>query len=84
MSGEYLEFTFVIFFSLTEAPLPDPHPDPTHGPETDPKQTQNGAKRSQTDPNGAKRSRNAPKSSPLGWDSPGGFVRLGRGVEREK
>ena len=36
----------VIFFSLTEAPLPDPtptrpHPTPRKGPETDPKQTPN-------------------------------------------
>ena len=36
----------VIFFSLTEAPLPDP----TQHPETDPKRTQN---RPETEPNGA-------------------------------
>ena len=48
----------VIFFSRTEAPLPDPTPTPPktpkrirNGPETDPK-------RSQTEPNGAKMDRN--------------------------
>ena len=30
----------VIFFSLTEAPSPRPHPDPTQHPETDPKRSQ--------------------------------------------
>ena len=49
------------------SPSHQPHPDPTqhlrNGPETDPKQTRNGAKRSQTDPTGAKR-----RSSPLEWD----------------
>ena len=45
--------SIVIFFSLTEAPLPDP----TRHPETDPKRTRKGAekepKRSQPEPNGA-------------------------------
>ena len=43
----------MIFFSLTEAPLPDPTPTPPNtpkrtrnGPKTDPKRTRNGAKRS--------------------------------------
>ena len=52
----------VIFFSFTEALLPDPtptpprpHPDPIQHPETDPKQTRNGAK---TDP---KRTETEPK-----------------------
>ena len=69
----------VIFFSLTEAPLPDPTPTPPNtpkrtrnGPETEP----NGAKRTRTEPNGA---RNGPKSSPLGWDSRGGFVGMAGG-----
>ena len=64
------------------SPSPRPHPTPRNEPETDPKQTRNGAKRSQTDPNGAKRSRNGPKSSPL----PGGVCRDGGGgrVVREK
>ena len=48
----------VIFFSLTEAPLPDPTPTPPNTP----KQTRNGAetepKRSQTEP---KRSQTEPK-----------------------
>ena len=51
----------MIFFSLTEAPLhdpPQPHPTPRNGPEKDPKQTRNGAKRSQTDTNGAEMGRN--------------------------
>ena len=43
-----------IFFSLTEAPLPDP----TQRPKTDPKQTRNGP---ETDPNGPKTYRNGPK-----------------------
>ena len=64
---------------------PRPHPTPRNGPETGPKQTRNGAKRSQTDPNGAKRSRNGLKSSPLGWDSRGGLSGwAGGGVVREK
>ena len=48
----------VIFFSLTEAPLPDPTPTPPNGPETDPKRTRNGAKRTR---NGPKRSQTEPK-----------------------
>ena len=59
----------VICFSLTEAPLPDPNPDPTQHPETDPKQTRNGPKRT----------RNGPKSSSRGFVGVGG-----RGVVREK
>ena len=39
---------------------------PRNGPEMDPEQTRNGAKRSQTEPNGAKQSRKGPKPSPLG------------------
>ena len=75
----------MIFFSLTEAPLPDP----TQHPEKDPKRTRNraetepnGAKRSR---NGAKRSRNGPKSSFSGWDGRGLCRgRVGGGVVREK
>ena len=67
----------VIYFSLTEAPLPDP----TQHPETDPKRSQTDPKRSQTEPkrsrNGAKRSQNGPKSSFSGWDGRG--VCRGRG-----
>ena len=43
-------FSVVIFFSLTEAPLPDPNPTPPNtlkrtrnGPETEPKRSRNGA-----------------------------------------
>ena len=77
-----LGFPIVIFFSLTEAPLPDPTQQTQNGPETDPKQTRN---RAETEPNGAGRSRNEPKSSPLGWDSQG-VCRGGEGggVVREK
>ena len=32
------------------SPSPRPHPDPTQHPETDPKRSRNGAKRSQTEP----------------------------------
>ena len=65
----------MIFFSLTEAPLPDP----TQHPETDPKQTRSGAKRSQTDP---KRSQTEPKWTeikPSRVGQLGGFVGRGRG-----
>ena len=67
--------------SPSHRPHPDPTQHPRNGPETDPEQTRNGAKRSQTEPNGAKRSRNGPKSSPLtgGFDGMGGV-----GVVREK
>ena len=80
----------VIFFSLTEAPLPDPtptHPTPRNGPEADPKQTRNGAKRSRTEP---KRTEAEPKWTeiePSGVGRPGGFVGVGKGgigVVREK
>ena len=77
----HININLVIFFSLTEAPLPDPTPTPPNtpkrtrnGPETDPKRSENRAKRS---PNGAKRSRNGPKSSFSGWDGRG--VCRGRG-----
>ena len=46
----------VIFFSLIEAPLPDP----TQHPEMDPKRTQN---RPETEPNRAKQSQTEPKRS---------------------
>ena len=69
----------VIFFSLTEASLPNPTQNPKTDPKRNPKQT---PKRSQTEPKRtrteAKRSRNGPKSSPLGWDSRG-FVGMGGG-----
>ena len=59
---------------------PRPHPTPRNGPETDPKQTRNGARRSQTDPNRAKRSRNGPKSSLLGGTAGGVSWDLGGGL----
>ena len=65
----------MIFFSLTQAPLPDP----TLTPPNTPKRTRN---RAETDPNGPirtrkgpKRTRNGPKSSSLGWDGRGVVVR---------
>ena len=67
----------MIFFSLTEAPLPDSTPTPTQHPETDPKRTRNAAetepKRSQTEPNGAETDRNGAERT--GW----GFVGMGGG-----
>ena len=48
----------MIFFSLTEAPLPDPTPTLPDTPKRNPKQTQNGA---QTEP---KRSRNEAETEP--------------------
>ena len=69
----------VIFFSLTEAPLPDPTP-------THPKRTRNGpkngAKRTQTEPNGAEMDRHQALSggTARGVCRDGGGV----GVVREK
>ena len=74
----------VIFFSLTEAPLPDPTPTPPNTPKRTrnrPETEPNGAKRSR---NGAKRSRNGPKSSFLGWDGRGVCRGGGGGAVREK
>ena len=72
----------VIFFSLTEAPLPDPTPTPPNtpkrtrnGPETDPK-------RSQTEPNGPERSQTEPKCTeikPFRVGQPGGLSGWGGG-----
>ena len=58
---------------LLEAPLPDPTPTPPNGPETDPKQTRNGAKRSRTEPNGAEMDQNSAFRGGTG----GGFVGVG-------
>ena len=76
-STTYRHLRIVIFFSLTEAPLPDP----TQHPETDPKQTRN---RPETDPNGPKRTRNGPKrpeimdrNQGLWGGTAGGFVGMG-------
>ena len=90
----------VIFFSLTEAPLPDPTPTPPNTPkwtrnrpETDPKRSRNGA---ETEPNGAKRSQTEPKGPETepkwteiklsGVGQPGGGLSGwgGVGVVREK
>ena len=77
----------VIFFSLTEAPLPDPTPTPPNTP----KRTRNGAetepKRSQTEP---KRSQTEPKWTEIKLFGVGGTgggvvgVGGGGGVVREK
>ena len=79
----------MIFFSLTEAPLPDPTPTPPNTPKRTRKQTRN---RPETKPNGVKRSQNAakrsrygPKSSFSGWDGRGVCRGSGGGgVVREK
>ena len=76
----------VIFFSITEAPLPDPTPTPPNTPNRTRERTRN---RPETEPkrsqNGAKRSRNGPKSSFSGWDGRGGLSGPGVGrVVREK
>ena len=65
----------VIFFSLTEAPLPDP--DPTQHPDTDPTRTRNGP---ETDRNGPEMDRN----QTLWGGTARGFVGMGGGVLREK
>ena len=75
----------VIFFSLPEAPLPDPTQTPwwcTQHPETD-------LKRTETDPNGPKRTRNGPetdrnrpemdRNQALWGGTAGGFVGMGWG-----
>ena len=48
----------MIFFSLTEAPLPEPTPTPPNGPETDPKRSQAEPNGPETEPNGAEMDRN--------------------------
>ena len=72
------EAGLVIFFSLTEAPLPDPTPTPPkdlkgtrNRPETEP----NGAKRTRTEANGAEMDRN----QDLSGGTAGGFVGMGGG-----
>ena len=57
--------SLVIFFSLTEAPLPDPTPTPPNAPkrtrnrpETDPKRIQTEPNRPETEPNGTEMDRN--------------------------
>ena len=74
--------SLVIFFSLTEAPLPDPtqhpemHPKQTRNrPETEPKQTQ----RSQTEPNGPETEPKWTEIKRSGVGQPGGFVGVGGG-----
>ena len=70
----------VIFFSLTEAPLPDPTPTPANtpkrtrnGPKTDPKRSQTEPNGAQTEPNGAEMDRNQAFRGGTG----GGFVGVG-------
>ena len=69
-----------IFFSLTEAPLPDPTPTPPNtpkrtrnGPETDPKRSQTEPNGAETEPNGAETDRNQAFRGGTG----GGFVGVG-------
>ena len=72
--------TLVIFFSLTEAPLPDPTPTPPNtpkrtrnGPKTDPKRSQSEPNGAETEPNGAEMDRNQAFRGGTG----GGFVGVG-------
>ena len=58
----------MIFFSLTEGPLPDATPTPPNTP----KQTRNGA---ETEPNGSEMDRN----QALAGGTAGGFVGMGGG-----
>ena len=69
-----------IFFSLTEAPLPDPTPTPPNtpkrtrnGPKTDPKRSQTEPNGAETEPNGAEMDRNQAFRGGTG----GGFVGVG-------
>ena len=73
----------VIFFSLTEAPLPDPAPTPPNTPkwtrngaETEPKQSQTEPNGAETEPNGAETDRNRALS---GGTAGGGVCRGGGG-----
>ena len=74
----------VIFFSFTEAPLPDPSPTPPNTP----KRTRKGPERDPTEPNRAKWTRTEPKWTeikPCRVGQPGRFVGMGGGgVVREK
>ena len=70
----------VIFFSLTEAPLPDPIPTPPNtlkrtrnGPETEPKRSQTEPNGAETEPNGAEMDPNQAFRGGTG----GGFVGVG-------
>ena len=70
----------VIFFSLTEAPLPDLTPTPPNtpkrtrnGPKTDPKRSQTEPNGAETEPNGAEMDRNQAFRGGTG----GGFVGVG-------
>ena len=80
----------MIFFSLTEAPLPDPAPTPPNtpkrtrnGPEKEPKRSQTEPNGAETEPNGAEMDRN---SAFRGGTGGGGVVGVGGmgGVVREK
>ena len=75
----------VIFFSLIEAPLPDPTQRTRNGPETDPKRSQTEPNGAETDRNGAEMDRNQALWG-LRWDGQG-VCRGGEGwglVVREK
>ena len=74
------ETSIVIFFSLTEAPLPNPTPTPPNlpkrtrnGAETDPKRSQTEPNGAETEPNGAEMDRNQAFRAGTG----GGFVGVG-------
>ena len=66
----------MLFFSVTEAPLPDPTPTPPR-PETDPKQSQSEPNGPETDRNGAEMDRN---QALWGGTAGGGLSGLGGGV----
>ena len=82
--GLYNDTNIVIFFSLAQAPLPDPTPTPSNTPKrtrNGPEKEPNGAKRTRTEPNGAEMDRNqAPSGGTAGGCRDGG----GWGVVREK
>ena len=81
-----MKFSLVIFFSLTEAPLPDPTPTPPNTPKRTRNGPRNGAK---TEPNGAELEPNIAtkdRNEAFRGGTGGGFVGV-RGVEgvvREK
>ena len=79
----------VIFFSLTEAPLPDPTPTPPNTPKRTRNRPKTDSKRSQTEPNGAETEPNGAemdRNQALRGGTGGGFVGVGGGwgVVREK
>ena len=76
VSGFWSSDILFSYRSPSDRPHHDPTQHPRNGPETDPEQTRNGAKRIRTEPNGAEMDRN---QALTGGTAGGGFVGMGRG-----